>query len=70
MRDYSVILARYGVEGALVGVLGVIGPTRMAYPRSISTVRYIASLMSNLLADLYYANPRPSEPDVDTPATS
>jgi len=33
-------------------------------------VRYIASLMSNLLADLYYANPRPSEPDVDTPATS
>lgn len=61
MRDYSVILARYGVEGALVGVLGVIGPTRMAYPRSISTVRYIASLMTNLLADLYHVNTRPSD---------
>ncbi|MCX7858998.1 MAG: heat-inducible transcriptional repressor HrcA [Chloroflexus sp.] len=65
MRDYSVILARYGVEGAIAGVLGVIGPTRMAYPRSISTVRYIASLMSNLLAELYNANARPSEVEID-----
>ncbi len=68
MRDYSVILARYGVEGAIAGVLGVIGPTRMAYPRSISTVRYIASLMSNLLAELYNADarsPRRDEADLD-----
>lgn len=65
MRDYSVILARYGVEGAIAGVLGVLGPTRMAYPRSISTVRYIASLMSNLLAELYHVNARPSDVDVD-----
>ncbi|WP_322487408.1 heat-inducible transcriptional repressor HrcA [Chloroflexus sp.] len=65
MRDYSVILARYGVEGAIAGVLGVIGPTRMAYPRSISTVRYIASLMSNLLAELYNVNVRPSDVETD-----
>ncbi|NTV63882.1 MAG: heat-inducible transcription repressor HrcA [Oscillochloris sp.] len=59
MREYSVVLARYGVGGAVTGVLGVIGPTRMAYPRSISTVRYISSLMSNLLGELYAGEQRP-----------
>ena len=53
LRDYSVILSRYGVDGETAGVLGVIGPRRMAYPRSISTVRYIAGVMSDLLNDLY-----------------
>lgn len=61
MREYSVVLARYGVENAIAGVLGVIGPTRMAYPRSISTVRYISSLMSDLLAELYNVEGRVPE---------
>jgi transcriptional regulator of heat shock response len=30
----------------------VVGPTRMAYGRSISSVRYMARLMSDLVADL------------------
>src|SRR4029079_12873640 len=30
MREYSVVLSRYGITGEVVGVLGVIGPTRMA----------------------------------------
>ena len=53
MREYSVVLSRYGVAGEVEGVLGVIGPTRMAYPRTISTVRYISSVMSDLLGELY-----------------
>jgi heat-inducible transcriptional repressor len=53
MRDYSVVLSRYGVTGEVAGVLGVIGPTRMAYPRTISTVRYISTVMSDLLGELY-----------------
>jgi heat-inducible transcriptional repressor len=53
MREYSVVMARYGVDGTVAGVLGIIGPTRMAYPRSISTVRYISLLMSDLLRELY-----------------
>lgn len=53
MREYSVILSRYGRSGEVAGVLGVIGPTRMPYPRSISSVRYISSVMSDLLAELY-----------------
>ena len=53
MREYSVVLSRYGVDDTVAGVLGVIGPTRMAYPRTISTVRYISTVMSDLLGDLY-----------------
>lgn len=58
LRDYSVILSRYGVDGEVAGVLGVIGPRRMSYPRSISSVRYIANVMSDLLNDLYVPDPR------------
>lgn len=56
MREYSVVLSRYGIAGEVAGVLGVIGPTRMAYPRTISTVRYISTVMSDLLGDLYGAD--------------
>lgn len=53
MREYSVILSRYGRSGDLAGVVGIFGPRRMPYPRSISSVRYISSVMSDLLAELY-----------------
>lgn len=53
MREYSVVLSRYGVSDEVAGVVGIIGPTRMPYPRTISTVRYISSLMSDLLGDIY-----------------
>jgi len=53
MREYSVILSRYGRSGEVAGVVGIFGPTRMPYPRSISSVRYISTVMSDLLAELY-----------------
>lgn len=53
MRDYSLILSRYGLAGRQEGVLGVLGPTRMPYPRSISAVRFIARTLSELLAELH-----------------
>jgi transcriptional regulator of heat shock response len=31
----------------------VLGPTRMAYGRTISAVRYVAGLMSDLLVESY-----------------
>jgi heat-inducible transcriptional repressor len=46
-------LARYGVEDAATGALGVLGPMRMQYERAVSVVRYIAQLMSDLMSDLY-----------------
>jgi heat-inducible transcriptional repressor len=42
-------VTRYGVPGALSGALAVLGPTRMRYPRTISTVRYLGTLMSELV---------------------
>ncbi len=53
LRRLGIVVSTYGVDGEVVGVLGVIGPTRMAYDRSISSVRYMAQLMSGLMADLH-----------------
>lgn len=53
MRDYSLILSCYGLAGRQEGVLGVLGPTRMPYPRSISAVRFIARTLSELLEELH-----------------
>lgn len=52
LRRLGIVVSTYGVGGEVVGVLGVVGPTRMAYDRSISSVRYMARLMSDLMADL------------------
>jgi len=43
------------------GVVAVIGPTRMSYPRSISTVRYISLVLSDLLSEFYGGEVRPLE---------
>lgn len=51
LKQCSVVLARYGVPGMATGTLGVIGPTRMYYGRTISTVRFMAGLLSDLVTD-------------------
>jgi heat-inducible transcriptional repressor len=54
MRDCSVVIARYSAgEGGPTGALGILGPTRMQYPRAIATVRYLGALMSELMIKLY-----------------
>jgi heat-inducible transcriptional repressor len=45
----SLITAPYGIEGRVLGVLGVIGPTRMAYQRVIPVVQATAQIVSNAL---------------------
>lgn len=55
LRRFGVVVSTYGIDGEVTGVLGVLGPTRMAYGRSISSVRYMARLMSDLMANLYSA---------------
>ncbi|HEY4542008.1 MAG TPA: heat-inducible transcriptional repressor HrcA [Noviherbaspirillum sp.] len=46
----SVVTAPYEVNGKVVGTLGVIGPTRMAYERVIPIVDITAKLLSNALS--------------------
>ena len=53
MSDYSMVLSRYGLPGEASGVVGVLGPVRMHYPRSIGVVRYVASLLDDLMARMY-----------------
>lgn len=50
LDDVSVITAPYGVDGKIVGTLGVIGPSRMAYERVIPIVDITARLLSNALS--------------------
>jgi len=53
MADISLVLSRYGVDNEASGVLGVLGPTRMRYARSISAVRYVAQLLTGLVEELH-----------------
>ncbi|UXY14273.1 heat-inducible transcriptional repressor HrcA [Chitiniphilus purpureus] len=50
LDECSVITAPYHVDGQVVGTLGVIGPTRMAYERVIPIVDVTARLLSNALS--------------------
>jgi heat-inducible transcriptional repressor len=49
-EELSVVSAPYEVDGQVVGTLGVIGPTRMAYDRMIQIVDITAKLVSNALS--------------------
>ena len=49
-EELSIVSAPYEVDGQIVGTLGVIGPTRMAYDRMIQIVDITAKLVSNALS--------------------
>jgi heat-inducible transcriptional repressor len=51
LKQCSVVLARYGIPGIATGTLGVFGPMRMPYARNIPTVRFMADLLSGLVAE-------------------
>ena len=53
LSECSLVVSPYGVSGEATGALGVMGPMRMPYSRAISTVRYVAGLLSDLFRDLY-----------------
>ena len=50
MDHLSVVVAPYEVDGRIVGTLGVVGPTRMAYERVIPIVDVTAKLVSSALS--------------------
>ena len=51
LRQCSVVLARYGDPNTLTGSVGVLGPIRMPYDRTISTVRFVANVLSDLVSE-------------------
>jgi heat-inducible transcriptional repressor len=53
MQDFSLVLGRYGLPDEITGTLGVVGPIRMHYERTISAVRFLSVTMSELLEMVY-----------------
>lgn len=49
LQGCSLVFGRYGTGSDYLGYVGVVGPTRMDYARSIGAVRYVGSLMSDLV---------------------
>lgn len=48
LRPFSIVVGRYAGRLGPVGYVGVLGPTRMDYRRTIGAVRYVGALMSDL----------------------
>lgn len=57
LQSYGVIIARYGATSEVTGLLGILGPTRMPYDRSIPTVRYVSQVLSDLLRHVHADEP-------------
>ena len=53
MHEVSLVLASYGRPGRAMGVVGVLGPTRMAYRHAIGTVSFVSGLLDELVDHLY-----------------
>jgi heat-inducible transcriptional repressor len=52
-QDMSFVLARYGMPGGAGGLLGVLGPTRMAYGDAVAHVRYVSDVLTELMRRFY-----------------
>jgi heat-inducible transcriptional repressor len=59
LSQLSIVLSRYGVPGQMSGAIGVFGPTHINYGRAIHTVRYVSSLMTNMLTGFYGGDTTP-----------
>lgn len=53
MKDLSIITTAYGREGRDAGAIGVIGPTRMAYSKVVSSIKYIRELLNREMLKLF-----------------
>ena len=55
MRDCSFVASKYCINGRVAGSIGVLGPTRMDYPRAVSAVHFMAANLGELLTSLSVA---------------
>lgn len=53
LRDFSMVVTRYGIPGHASGAIAVVGPTRMHYGHNIAIVRHLANVLSNLMSELH-----------------
>jgi heat-inducible transcriptional repressor len=57
IKDCSVVTVNYNVADTLIGSIGIIGPTRMEYPKVISSMRYVQMLVSDEINRLLGQDP-------------
>jgi len=65
LRACGIVLARYGVTNYATGALGVVGPIRMPYGRTISVVRFVANILGELVYETYQLGMRGAFTDND-----
>lgn len=54
MRNSSIITANYYIGDKVMGKLGIIGPTRMDYSKTVAKIEQISTHLNKLLYELYY----------------
>lgn len=57
LKHCSIVLSKYGVPGIAFGTVGVLGPVRMPYNQTISAVRFMSGILSDLVSDRLYDDP-------------
>lgn len=53
IKNFSVVIGRYGLPTEATGYLGIIGPTRMPYERTIAVADYLGTLMDWLMTEVH-----------------
>lgn len=52
MEDFSLILANYKLNPRNYGIIGILGPKRMAYPTAISGIKFISNILSETFSKI------------------
>jgi len=51
IQNCSLVARKYNIKGKPAGAVGILGPTRMDYPRMVSIVEYISDKLSEILSE-------------------
>jgi len=52
-HNYSIVTNKYGISNEAAGTVSVLGPTRMPYAHTITTVNYLSKILGELMSGLY-----------------
>lgn len=53
LREFSVVVSRYGSPAHSEGVVGLIGPTRLAYQQAVPVVGHASAVLSGMVSEVY-----------------
>lgn len=48
LKDCSIVLSSYKIDGKIVGTIGLIGPTRMNYSKAVSNIEFLTNQLNKL----------------------